>query len=375
MSNRAYTGAQIHAALAAFANGSTQSEAAETIGCSAASIHFWKTKYSRMNAEAIQGELCKSLVIETLKRANSRLLAEKKTWRLIIKQLRIPLSHRMLLFDQIIEAKLVSSNQAKRLLRMGKPHSVSYERDDAIVVKTMRAHLAANPGHGFNTMYHQILKGKVCGTVRGRRLYNLENLQLFVRNRRRKVEKRQVESGAKRLAQPPAINHTWSIDFMHLCLKNGAPLRSLNVIDDFSRECLLIRGSHTTSSRVVVRHLQELVEARGKPKIIRCDNGPEFTTDVFHRWADEQGIAVIHIDPYQSWQNGFIERFNRSLRHDVLHWDTFLSLNDFDTTAEAYRVSYNNLRPHKSLAWRTPQAFAEASQTELVEILGVGPAR
>lgn len=362
MSNRSYTSAQIYVALAAYDNGATQIEAAETIGCSPASITFWRTKYQGMKAAVINAEVRKGFDIEALRRANTRLLAEQRAWTFIVKELRIPLARRMLLFNQITKMKLVSSNQAKRLLKMRAPTEPVFERDDAVVIQKMRDHLAANPGHGFSTMFHQILKGKVCGSTRGRRLYNLENLQQFVRNRRRNVEKRHSESAPKGLTLPPGINHTWSIDFMHLRLKNGAPLRSLNVIDDFSRECLLIRGSHTTSSRVVVRQLHELVETRGKPMIIRCDNGPEFKADVFHQWADQQGIVIAHIDPYQSWQNGFIERFNRSLRHDVLHWDTFLSLNDFDTTAEAYRLSYNNIRPHTGLAWRTPTAFAEVSK-------------
>ncbi|MET0754773.1 MAG: integrase core domain-containing protein, partial [Pseudoxanthomonas sp.] len=161
-------------------------------------------------------------------------------------------------------------------------------------------------------------------------------------------------------AVPARANITWSIDFMHFKMANGAPARTLNVIDDFSRECLMIKGGFGTSAALVAQQLADLIAKRGAPKTIRCDNGPEFTGFAFLNWAEQAGITVEHIAPYRPDQNGYVESFNRIVRSQMFRWNRFKSLKHFDKVAEEFRYQYNHVRPHKSLGWATPAAYAAA---------------
>lgn len=218
----------------------------------------------------------------------------------------------------------------------------------------MRQHLADHPGHGFKTMFHQCLAGKV-GQVRAGRLYAAHHLQLFHRNTSRVYPRFKVA-----LAVPPQTDHTWSMDFMYCHCPGIHKLRALTVLDDFSRECLAIQGGQGRDVTWLLAALTGLLASRGVPKQIRCDNGPEFRSAAFHNWAAKQGITILHTAPYRPYQNGYIERFNLTLRVDFLNWHRSTSLATFQAAAERYRYQYNHDRPHQRLGWLTPAAYADA---------------
>ena len=147
--------------------------------------------------------------------------------------------------------------------------------------------------------------------------------------RRPKRRRRIPEELRKPLYQPPKVNEVWSMDFMSDSLTDGRAFRVLNVIDDYNRECLLSEGSLSFPSERVIRQLEELLVYYGKPKYIRTDNGPEFTSIVYRKWCKDNGIIRVYSEPGKPMQNGYIERFNRTFREDVLDAYLLSSLKQF----------------------------------------------
>lgn len=179
-------------------------------------------------------------------------------------------------------------------------------------------------------------------------------------NIRIKPKKRLPAREATALVQPIKPNICWSIDFMSDVLSNGRRFRTLNVIDDYNREALLIKPAMSLPARYVTRLIDEIASLRGYPNIIRVDNGPEFISMVFKEWANLNGIFIQYIQPGKPAQNGFIERFNRTYREDVLDMYIFENLNDVIRITQNWIISYNNERPHESLGNLTPRDFAIA---------------
>jgi putative transposase len=136
-------------------------------------------------------------------------------------------------------------------------------------------------------------------------------------------------------------------------------LRVLTMLDSFTRECPVIEVNTGISGRQVTRALDRVIEQRGRPQTLRCDNGPEFTSRHFISWCEEKKIAVTYIQPGKPMQNGYVESFNGRFRDECLNASWFLNLADARQKIEAWRRNYNAERPHSSLDYRTPQEFAE----------------
>lgn len=176
-------------------------------------------------------------------------------------------------------------------------------------------------------------------------------------NIRRKHKKRLPLRIKEPLLQPISPNITWSMDFMHDGLLNGKSFRSFNVIDDFNREALNITLDTSLTSSRVIRELDKIIEWRGKPEKIRVDNGPEFIASAMEMWAVKNKIELKFIQKGKPTQNGFVERFNRSYREEVLDNFAFESIKQAQTLTHAWIWIYNNERPHKSLNYQTPVGF------------------
>ncbi|WP_395168600.1 DDE-type integrase/transposase/recombinase [Piscirickettsia salmonis] len=178
-------------------------------------------------------------------------------------------------------------------------------------------------GWGFDKMMAKIKQNYAWNHKRVYRVYCELKLNLRVKPRKR-LSPRQ----AKMLVQPIVPNYCWSLDFMSDTLSNKRKFRTLNVIDDYNRECLLIEPAFSLPSMVVTRLLDQVAESKGYPEVIRSDNGPEFISSDFTKWAEQHNILLHHIQPGKPAQNGFIERFNRTYRQDILdaHW--FYSLEE-----------------------------------------------
>ena len=131
-----------------------------------------------------------------------------------------------------------------------------------------------------------------------------------------KPKKRLKRDKPDALAVPAIANHTWSMGFMADQLADGRSIRTLNVLDDFNREGLSIEVDFSLPAERVVRSLNRIIEWRGKPQIIRVDNGPEYISDKLMAWAEKAGIHILHIQPGKPQQNAYIERYNRTVRHE-----------------------------------------------------------
>ena len=144
------------------------------------------------------------------------------------------------------------------------------------------------------------------------------------------------------------------MDFMHDQLSDGRSYRAFNVIDDFNREGLCIEIDFSLPSERVIRSLEQVMEWRGKPKAIRCDNGPEYISDKIIAWADDRDIRLIHIQPGNPQQNAYIERYNRTVRYEWMTQYIFATINEVQDYATQWLWYYNNKRPNMGIGGIPP---------------------
>jgi putative transposase len=196
--------------------------------------------------------------------------------------------------------------------------------------------------------------GEVINHKRLLRVYQEAGLAVRRRERKRLARER---VGMPVLTRP---NQEWSIDFVSDALANGRAIRSLTVLDDFTKESLAIEVDTSLSGMRVTRVLDRIIEERGNPDGLRLDNGPEFTSRCFIAWAEQRGVPLIYIQPGKPVQNSYIESFNGRFRDECLNANWFENLADARRKIEAWRLDYNQARPHSSLAYRTPEEFARA---------------
>lgn len=162
----------------------------------------------------------------------------------------------------------------------------------------------------------------------------------------------------------PEVNQSWSLDFMHDTLIGGKRFRTLNVLDEGVRECLAIEVDTSLPAARVVRTLDQIADWRGYPKQLRLDNGPELISRQLTSWCQAHHIKMIHIQPGKPNQNAYIERFNRTFRHEVLNAYLFGSLEQVRTIAWEWIIDYNEQRPHEALNGMTPMAFRKTINPE-----------
>jgi transposase InsO family protein len=196
-------------------------------------------------------------------------------------------------------------------------------------------------------------EGEPSGINRIYRLYREEGLMVRKRRSRRKA----LGTRAPILVEATP-NARWSLDFVHDQLANGRRFRILNIVDDVTRECLGAIPDVSISGVRVARELSAIVTRRGKPGMIISDNGTELTSNAILAWSAETGIEWHYIAPGKPMQNGYIESFNGRMRDELLNESLFLGLADARLAIQSWVVDYNDSRPHSSLEYRTPAAFA-----------------
>ena len=185
------------------------------------------------------------------------------------------------------------------------------------------------------------------------RLYRQERLMVCRRGgRRRAVGTRSP------MPVPSGPNRRWSLDFVHDQMVDGRRLRILTVVDDGTRECLALVADTSISGKRVARELDLIVARRGRPGGIVSDNGTELTSNAILAWSDRRKVAWHYIAPGKPVQNAFIESFNGRLRDELLNETLFSSLPQARVVLASWRRDYNAERPHSSLGWQTPLAFA-----------------
>ena len=176
-----------------------------------------------------------------------------------------------------------------------------------------------------------------------------------------KVPERQPKRGRLWLADGSCIrlraeypNHVWSYDFVEDRTHDGRKYRMLNVLDEFTHECLAIRVARKLKATDVIDVLSDLFILRGVPGHVRSDNGPEFVAEAVQEWITAVGARTAYIAPGSPWENGYVESFNARLRDELLDGEIFYSLREAEVVIEGWRRHYNQVRPHASLGYRAP---------------------
>lgn len=197
--------------------------------------------------------------------------------------------------------------------------------------------------------------GELVNYKRVERLYRLEKLQ--VRRRRRK----KVPAGERQpLIRPGAANEVWSADFVFDRIAAGRTLKCLVIVDDATHESIAVIVEHCMGGEHLTRVLDGICSQRGKPAVIRTDNGPEFCGKAMLTWAHRNGVALRLIDPGKPNQNAYVESFNGRLRDECLNEHWFMSLTHARSVIEAWRREYNEERPKRALGGLTPAEYARA---------------
>ncbi len=184
------------------------------------------------------------------------------------------------------------------------------------------------------------------------RLWREEGLQLPERH---KKHKRLYHHDASVIRlRPKYPNHVWSVDLVHDRLSSGRPYKMLTVLDEFTREALCVQVATKMGAHEVVEALAPLIVQRGAPDHLRSDNGPEFIAEPLQTWLKRVGIDPIRILPGSPWENGYNERFNGTLRQEVLNAEWFATTRQAQTVINAWLRQYNRIRPHEALGMRPP---------------------
>ena len=222
------------------------------------------------------------------------------------------------------------------------------------MMERMKALSAQYPRYGYRRILIFLAReGQLMSPGRAYRLWRLAQLQVP-----RKGGRKRVATSRPRPQAPTGPNQVWSYDFVFDRCANGQQLKCLTVTDEFTKEGLAIDVDGRIRSPRVIEVLSRLVSARGAPAFLRSDNGPEFVSRAMLRWIVEQGIGTALIEPGKPWQNGVAESFNGKFRDECLSLEWFRSRAEAKVVIESWRRHYNAVRPHSSLGYLTPAAFA-----------------
>jgi len=267
----------------------------------------------------------------------------------------------------LIEAGL-STQRACRVLSLSRAMFYRPDKDwrkaDAAVIDALNVVLKCAPQAGFWKCFQRMRRsGHVWNHKRVYRVYCRMGLNL-----KRRVKRVLPKRVAQPLSIQPHANHQWALDFMHDSLYCGKRFRTLNIVDEGTRECLGIEIDSSLPADRVVRALEQIGHDRGLPQQLRVDNGPELISARLVDWCESQGISLVHIQPGKPQQNAFVERFNGSFRREFLNAYLFESLHQVREMAWLWRLDYNEQRPHESLGNLPPAVYRAKLENSSLEL-------
>jgi putative transposase len=250
----------------------------------------------------------------------------------------------------------VSERRACRVLKQPRATQryVSQPSDEAAWLTVRMVELASQYGrYGYRRITALLRhEGWRVNHKRVERIWRREGLKVPAKQPKR--GRLWLNDGSCVRLRPAHPNHVWSYDFVQDRTHNGSAFRILNVIDEYSRECLVSRVERRLSHEEVLEELARLFWTRGLPAYIRSDNGPEFTAERVRQWLSRLEVGPLFIEPGSPWENGYIESFNGKLRDELLDREIFFTLKEAKVLIEEWRVHYNTQRPHSALNYRPP---------------------
>ena len=276
---------------------------------------------------------------------------------------------------EVVEAFKSRGHTERRACQLASLHRstcryASRRYDDPKLVRRLQQIAKERPRFGYRRVHAMLLRdGYAVNRKRVYRIYKAAGLAVKRRSRRRLRASRPAPS--LEVTRP---NQRWSMDFVHDCLGDGRKLRTFNVVDAFTRECLGIEVDTSLPARRVTAVLDKLVWLYGLPESFRVDNGPEFISVTLETWADAHGVKLDFIQPGKPTQNAHVESFNGRFRDECLAQARFPTLARARAEIELWRVDYNTERPHSSLDYRTPKAFGDLVRHKLPPSAGAAAA-
>ncbi|RMF48255.1 MAG: IS3 family transposase [Anaerolineae bacterium] len=324
-------------------------------GMSSATFYKWRAKYGGMDVSMMKR--LKELEEENarLKKmyAEERLKAELRKDALEGKVVRP--SHRREMARRAVKEKSISIRLACEVFGISETcyrYKARLSEENARIARWLIRLTREEPNWGFGLCFFHLrnVRGFKWNHKRVYRIYRELELNMRIKPRKRLKRER-----PEALAEPNRVNQIWSMDFMHHKLENGRKFRLFNVIDDFNREGLGIEVDFSLPSERVIRALEQIIEWRGKPEQIRCDNGPEYISQKLIEWAKARGIKLKHIQPGNPQQNAYVERYNRTVRYDWLNRYLFESITEVQEFATRWLWKYNHERPNMALGGITPK--------------------
>jgi putative transposase len=228
---------------------------------------------------------------------------------------------------------------------------------DKLLVAAMKRLAGKYPRYGYRFITAKLRQdGWQVNHKRVQRIWRKEGLQVPYR---RKIKKSLGScENACFVKKAEFINHVWTYDFIEDRTEDGRKLKFLTVLDEYTRESPVIEVGRSIRSKDVIAVLEYLFMVRGAPGYIRSDNGPEFIADAIKRWLADNEVETLYIEPGSPWENGYIESFHARLRDELLDRELFYGVKEAGVLAENWRQEYNHHRPHSSLNYMTPAAFA-----------------
>ena len=268
-------------------------------------------------------------------------------------------AHRRAAAQQVVGAGLCSGRAACRFLRLarstyryrGRPATAAEEQ----LQKRLRELSEENPRYGYRRIAALLRQeGWPVGKRQIQRLRRLEGKR--VPPTKRKLIRRGVSTGLPTTATHR--NHVWTWDFIADATVRGGPLRILTILDEYTRQCHVLRVDRALRAQDVLAWLRKAIEQQGAPEYLRSDNGSEFIARIVQRWLRENHIKTIYIEPGSPWQNGFVESFHGRFRDECLNQEQLWTLTEARVVIGDFRCKYNQQRPHSRLGYLSPERFA-----------------
>lgn len=229
--------------------------------------------------------------------------------------------------------------------------------DEARLVARMLELVRERPRFGYRRIAALLqLEGWGVNVKRVYRLWRREGLKVPRKTRKRRGKG--TSTNACHIRRAERKDHVWTWDFVFDRTTNGTTLKWLSIVDEYTRECLMLKVSRSITSEDVIDTLAELFAMRGVPGCVRSDNGPEFIATAIERWFEKTGVQSLYIAPGAPWENGYAESFHSRLRDEFLNVHAFADLREARALTNAWQDDYNHRRPHSSLGYQTPASFA-----------------
>ena len=231
--------------------------------------------------------------------------------------------------------------------------------DEPKLVSRMLELVRERPRFGYRRITALLrAEGWAVNVKRVYRLWRREGLKVPRKTRKRRGKGTSANACHVRRAEHQ--DHVWTWDFVFDRTASGTTLKWLSIVDEHTRECLALKVGRSITSEDVIDTLAELFALRGVPRCVRSDNGPEFIAQAIGRWFTQTGVTSLYVEPGAPWENGYAESFHSRLRDEFLNLHQFADLREARMLTAAWREDYNHCRPHSSLDYQTPAAFAAA---------------